>query len=287
MKKINKSFLLQKRDQDKAFEAFTEVAPRQTKFRSSVAFIAGSANKIKPKGGFSHAAHIVLTLLLPFVLYVLVRIDFVQLAIMVVLLSKWRMFSVKARHWPANIRANAIDILVGISVVLFMSKADTQGVQFIWVLVYSVWLLYLKPKSTLLWVAAQALVGQTAGLMALFTVFGGANSAALVISTAAICYFAARHYFSAYDEVLGRTSSYVWAYFGASLAWLLSHWLIFYGIVAQPTLIISVVGYTLAGLYYLQHKDKLSKGTQRQFVFVLVAILFFIVVFSDWGDKTI
>lgn len=287
MKHSKKTLQLLKRDQDKAFEAFTEVAPRQTKFRSGVAFIAGSANKIKPKGGFSHAVHIILTLLLPLVLYVLVRIDFIQLAIMLVLLSKWRMFSVKARHWPANIRANAIDILVGVSVVLFMSKAGSQGMQFIWVLLYTAWLLFIKPKSSLLWVALQALVGQTAGLMALFTVFGGTGSVTLVVSTAAICYFAARHYFSAYDEVLGRTSSYVWAYFGASLAWLLSHWLIFYGVVAQPTLIISVVGYTLAGLYYLQHKDKLSKGTQRQFVVVLVAILLFIVVFSDWGDKTI
>ena len=287
MKKIKDLRLLQKWEHDRAFEAFTDVAPRVSRVKAGLGAVTGSVSKLKPKGGFSQIVHVLLVLLLPLILYVLVRIDFVQLAVMVVLLSKWRMFSVKARHWPANIRANAVDIAVGISVVLFMSRSGSVSIQFLWVILYTLWLLYIKPKSTLLWVATQALIGQTVALMALYGVYGGAGTTALVIGTAAICYAAARHYFSAYDETLGRTTSYVWAYYGASVSWLLSHWLIYYGVVAQPVLILSVVGYTLAGLYYLQHKDKLSKGVQRQFVIVLVAILVFLVVFSDWGDKTI
>lgn len=287
MNKPTQKIQLQKREHDKAFEAFTDVTPRMSRLRIGASYVSNTAAKLKPKSGFSHILHIVLTLLLPLLLYVFVRIDFVQLAVMLVLLSKWRMFAVKARHWPANIRANAIDIIVGVSVVLFMSEAQSQGIQFVWVIAYSFWLLYLKPKSTLLWVASQALIGQTIGLMALYSAYGGTSTTILVVGTASTCYFAARHYFSAYDESLGRTTSYVWAYFGASLAWLLSHWLIYYGVVAQPALILSVVGYTLAGLYYLQHKDKLSVGVQRQFVIVLTAILLFVIVFSDWGDKTV
>jgi len=250
-------------------------------------FVSTKLAKLKPRSGYSHIFHIILTISLPIILYVLVRIDFAQLAIALVLLSKWRMFAVKARHWPTNIRANAIDITVGISVVLFMLHTHSQGVQFVWVVLYICWLLYVKPKSTSLWVGVQAMIGQAVGLMALYTVYGSANSVFLVIATGAICYVAARHFFSAFAEHLGRTISYVWAYFAASLAWLLSHWLIYYGTVAQPVLILTVVGYTMAALYYLRHTDRLSANVQRQFILVLTAILFIMIVFSDWSDKAI
>lgn len=250
-------------------------------------FLGGKLAKLKPKSGYSHILHIILTIALPIILYILVRIDFAQLAVALVLLSKWRMFSVKARHWPANVRANAIDITVGISTVLFMGKTNSQGMQLAWAALYVGWLLYIKPKSTSLWVGIQAMLGQLAGLMALYAVYGSASTTMLVLATAAICYVAARHFFSAFDEHLGRTISYVWAYFAASLAWLLSHWLIFYGVVAQPVLILTVVGYTLAALYYLRHTDRLSPNVQRQFIFVLTAILLILIVFSDWSDKAI
>lgn len=272
---------------NRAFEAFAEVATHRSRIRAGAEKLSKVVIKIKPKSGFSHIVHVVLTILLPLVMYVLIRLDFAQLAAALVLLSKWRMFSVKARHWPANIRANAVDIIVGLSTVLFMNKTGSQGVQFIWVLLYSVWLIVLKPKSDVLWVAVQAMAGQAMGLMALFAVFGSSSSSVLVLASTLICYFAARHYFSAFDETLGRTTSYVWAYFASSIVWLLSHWLIYYGVIAQPVLIISVVGYTLAGLYYLRHNDRLSVNVQRQFIVVLSAILIILIVFSDWGDKTI
>jgi hypothetical protein len=286
--KIGKNKLIKAQlDNDRAFEAFAEVAPRRSRIKASAEKISSVVTKIKPKSGFSQIVHVVLTALLPLAMYVLIRIEFAQLALLLVLLSKWRMFSVKARHWPANIRANAIDIIVGLSTVMFMNKADSQGVQFTWVILYLVWLLYIKPKSTILWVAAQAIIGQAMGLMALFAVHGDASSTVLVLTSSLVCYFAARHYFSAFDETLGRTIAYVWAYFAASVVWLLSHWLIYYGVIAQPVVIISVVGYTLAGLYYLRHSDRLSINVQRQFVIVLTAILLILIVFSDWGDKTI
>lgn len=244
-------------------------------------------NKVKPKRGFSHIVHILLTLFLPLLLYVLVRIDFAQVAIALVLLSKWRMFSVKARHWPANIRANAVDIIVGLSVVLFMDKTNSQSIQFLWVGLYTFWLTYIKPKSSSLWVGAQAMVGQALGLMALYTVYGTSTIAVLTLASTFICYFAARHFFSSFDETMGRTSAYVWAYFASSITWLLAHWLIFYNIIPMPVLIISVVGYTMAALYYLKHTDRLTAPLRRQFIIILVAILVFLIVFSEWSDKAI
>lgn len=81
--------------------------------------------------------------------------------------------------------------------------------------------------------------------------------------------------------------SYIWGYFGAALAWLLSHWLLYYHGLAQPTLLLSALGYGLAVLYYLDHKDRLSRGARRQFIFIMLAIVVVVVAFSDWGDKVV
>ena len=80
----------------------------------------------------------------------------------------------------------------------------------------------------------------------------------------------------------------MWAYFGAALTWILGHWLVFYyNVVAQPTLLLFTVAFSLGTLYYLDHFDKLSKGIRRQIIFILITIITVIIVFSDWGDKIV
>jgi len=67
----------------------------------------------------------------------------------------------------------------------------------------------------------------------------------------------------------------------------LAHWLLFYGVVSQPTLFLSVLGFGIGTLYYLEKRDRLSVLVRRQFVFVMVAIIVIVVVLADWGDKTL
>jgi hypothetical protein len=243
--------------------------------------------RIKPASGFSHFLHIVLTILLPILVFIFVRIDLVALAVAVILLSKWRMFAVKPRHWPANVRANGIDIIVGLSFLIFMTHSTTQSVQLLWTVLYGLWLVVLKPRSDLLNVSAQALIGQSVGVSALFLSFG--QSPIWVVSGLAwaICYCGARHFFSSFDEPLTRFLSYSWGYFAAALTWILAHWLLFYGTVAQPTLLLSVIGFGLGGMYYLDKTDKLTVLLRRQLLFVMVAVIIIVLTFSDWGDKTI
>src|SRR5688572_27259291 len=110
-------------------------------------------NKLKPTSGFSHFFHIGLTALLPVLLFVLIRIRFVQLGLALILLSKWRMFAVRPRYWPANVRQNAVDIIVGVSFLIFMANSVTAAWQLSWAVFYAVWLLFIKPKSSVLWVS--------------------------------------------------------------------------------------------------------------------------------------
>ena len=244
-------------------------------------------DKIKPAEGFSHFLHIALTVLLPVLLFVFVRIDLVGLAVSLVLLSKWRMFAVKPRHWPANIRANAIDIIVGLSAIVFMTHSGTQTFQFLWAILYGLWLLVLKPGAGVLRVSAQALIGQFAGLTALFIAYGDANLAALVVMSWLICYSGARHFFTSFEESLTRFLSYVWGWFAAALIWILGHWLLFYGVIAQPTLILSVIAISLGSLYYLAETDRLSVLLRRQIVFVALAVIIIVLTFSDLGDQAV
>src|SRR4051812_24869992 len=112
--------------------------------------IPSSLSKIKPVRGFSHAIHIGLNVLLPLMAYILVRINFVPLAIVLILLSKWRMFAVRPRYWIATVISNGVDILVGVALVLFMASTSVVWWQLFWAVLYDVWLVWLKPRSDVL-----------------------------------------------------------------------------------------------------------------------------------------
>jgi hypothetical protein len=244
-------------------------------------------NKVRPTAGFAHSLHLILLALLPIAVFIMVRLDFVQLAFSLVLLSKWRMVAVRPRFWLANIRANSVDIIVGLSVVIFMIHSSSLPYQLSWVVLYAIWLIVIKPAGSLLMVSTQAFVGQLCGLMAVYLAWGDGPLYGLTLLTGIICYFAARHFFDGFDEPYARLLSYTWGYFGASLAWLLSHWLLYYRFLSQPTLLLSTLGYGLAVLYYLDHNDRLSKAIRRQFVFVMIAIVLVVLTFSNWGAKVV
>lgn len=244
--------------------------------------------KVKPSKGFSHAFYVLLNVLLPVLVFVLVRAGFTQVAFAVILLSKWRMFAVRPRFWLANIRTNAVDIMVGLSALALMSGTETNWLQLAYTVAWAGWLVFVKPRHEVFWVSLQALFGQVLGLMAVFSAWDHISLLGLVAAVGLICFFAAHHFFYSFEEQHIRLLAYVWGYFGAALCWILGHWLIYYyGVVAQPTLILSAMAFSIGTLYYLDHYDKLSRLIRREIVFILATVLLVILAFSDWGDKTI
>ena len=243
--------------------------------------------KIKPTYGFSQVFHLFLNILLPILVIILVRLNFIQLAFSLVILSKWRMVAVKPRFWLANLRSNAIDIALGVSIVILMIQSTNLVYQVGWLLVYLVWLLYIKPASSKIMVSAQAFIGQFIALCALYAIWVNGPLLGLTVLTGLICYIAARHFFDAFDEQYTKLLSFTWGYFGAALAWLLAHWLLYYKSIAQPTLIISILGYGLAIIYYLDHQNKLKSSLKKQVVIVISILILAILIFSNWGNKVI
>lgn len=244
--------------------------------------------KVKPAKGFSHILHYVLVSIIPILAYIFVKLDFFTLAIAIVLLAKWRMLAIKPRHWLAHIRTNSVDLIVSLSLVAFMiASYSSSWLQLVWLALFEIWLLYIKPRESTLMVSVQALVAQALGLTALFLAFETVPYVVYVLGAFVISFFSARHFFNAYEENHGIQYSWLWGYFSASLVWILAHWLLFYKNVAQPAVIISIIGYGLASLYYLHEHDKLTKMVKRQVIFIVFALLFLIISFANWGEGVI
>lgn len=244
--------------------------------------------KLRPTRGFAHFFHLGLIVILPILVFIFVRIDLFTVALAVILLSKWRIFAVRPRHWLAHFRTNAVDIIFSVSILAFMASTTSMSWQLIWFVTFEVWVLYIKPRSSPLMVSIQALLAQLFGLIALFFVTVEKIDLTIYIAaTAAILYFCSRHFFASFDEKNFNAYSWTWALFGACLTWLLGHWLLFYGPIAQPAVILAVLGYGFAGLYYLSETDRLSKLVQRQLIFVMITVIGIILLLSNWGTSTI
>lgn len=247
------------------------------------------SDKIKPSQGYSHLLHLGLVAFLPIIIFIFVRLNngFIQVALVLILLSKWRMLAVRPRYWLANIEANAVDIIVGLSTLVFMVHTSSILLQLLWAALYAAWLIALKPSSNVLGMTSQAVIGQIYGLMALFLEWPSAPLYGLVFGAGLICYVAGRHFFNSFDEPYTKLLAYVWAYFAAALTWVLGHWLLFYGVISQPTLFLTVIGFGFAALYYLDHYDRLTTLLRWQFLSIMAAIVVIVLVFSNWGSKVV
>lgn len=176
-------------------------------------------------------------------LFVLVApgVDLPYLAYTLVLLSKWRVIAVRPRFWFANLQANFVDFIVGISVVTLMilAASDALFLAAIEAVLFAVWLLVLKPHTAKKWVLIQAAIGQFVALMALFSLAHGfelkplvTDSSLLTVMLAwVIGYMSARHALTSYkDEDERSLVSLIWGFVIAELAWLAHHWTIAYTI---------------------------------------------------------
>jgi hypothetical protein len=242
---------------------------------------------INPTSRIAAVLHTFYLVLLPLVVVGLVYGRFVAIALMVIILSKWRMFAVRPRYWLANIRANMVDIIVGFSVVSFMSGTKLLSTILIWGAAYSFWLIVIKPRSSPFMVGAQAFIAQGLGLVALFTNHNQIHQVFLVALTWLICFSSSRHFLVTFEDNANRSLSHIWALFAAEMALILGHWSIVYShAVPQIALILSLVGYALGVGYYLHKTRGLRANVRRQLIIFCIIVLVLILLQPDWQAQT-
>lgn len=240
--------------------------------------------KFRPASRASSAVHTFLNIFLALLILAIIvePISLPAASVAILLLSKWRMLAVKPRHWLANVRANLVDISVGLAAIAFMSGTGSLITQLSWVAVYSAWLIFLKPRSDTFSIALQAMISQTLALIAFYGSFSSSSIITVVLVTWLICYCSARHFFNGFEDDSARIISHIWALFGAELAWVLAHWTLTYGFIPQIALLLTVIGYCLAVCYYLHSLSRLKVTVRNQFIFVTLLVIIVVALFSEW-----
>lgn len=216
------------------------------------------------------------------------------LALMLVLLSKWRVFAVRPRYWFAHVESNMVDFIVSISLVVLMYLAGQGattaiGVQLFLVLVYAAWLLFLKPRTRKSTVALQAGAAVLFGTMALASVSYEWPSSLVVVVMWLIGYSSARHVLVAYSDSDIRLMSLVWGFVSAEIGWLAFHWMIAYNLplmnglkLPQMTLLVLGLSFLAERVYFSIHKhEKLRMSDITMPLSLVLGILVVLLVFFN------
>lgn len=214
----------------------------------------------------------------------------VPIAILLVLLSKWRILAVQPRFWFPNIRANLVDITVGMSTVGLVSQAKNSWVALICMFFYVIWLLGVKPREGDVWVGVQSLWAQFLGLTVLFMIPSFVKQPLMVVVFAwLISWAAAKHFFSNYEEPHYRLLSMVWSFLIAQLVWISLHWLQYYNIatlqIGVCALIIVVLAASFGSLYHAYKKDHLHRGALLENGIFAIALIAIILATSGWSAR--
>ena len=152
------------------------------------------------------------------------------LGLILVLLSKWRVFAVRSRFLLLNIKSNLVDIIVGFSVVLLTYYAGSSflPVDFVLMLVYSIWLLVIKPLSSENATLIQSLTAVFLGISAATIMTANLDSLVIALLAFLIGYAGSRHVLSQTSDNNFTLSTLVCGLVFAEVAWLCHSWSIIY-----------------------------------------------------------
>lgn len=233
----------------------------------------------------SSALHVILNLMLAVVsIVVTVITGNCIIGLILVVISKWRVFAVNHRYWLLNLRANLVDFIVGISFILLAYAAGTNFLPVHYVLIfgYAVWLIIIKPKSSPAFTTAQAIIAALLGATAASILTATLDSAILVAACFVIGFAVSHHIVIQNNEPDYRFIASICGLVFAEVAWLSHSWLIIYTI-AKTGICLSQLGIILAVLTFAFYKiyDYASKHNHKiRFTEVALPIVFSVAVIA-------
>lgn len=204
------------------------------------------------------------------------------IGLILVVISKWRIFAVNHRYWLLNIRSSLVDFIVGISFVLLAYAAGTTllPVHIVLIVSYAVWLIFIKPRSSLNFNILQSVIAVLLGATTASIFAAITNSIVLVVAGFIIGFAASNHVLVQNGDHDATFISLVCGLVFAEISWLSYPWLIIYTIgntgicLSQLSLILAVLTYT-----YLQVNAELDKhGNKLKFANVALPVLFSVLV---------
>jgi len=67
----------------------------------------------------------------------------------------------------------------------------------------------------------------------------------------------------------------------------LGHWVIQYFQFPQIAIILTILGYGFATLYYLDKNERLKPALKQQLLGLMIVVILIVIIVGDWQDKTI
>lgn len=152
------------------------------------------------------------------------------LGILLVIVSKWRIFAVRSRYVWLNLKSNLVDLIVGTSVVLlaYYSGSALLSVHFLLMAFYTIWLILIKPRSSEMANLAQSLIAVFLGITASTFLAANTNSIVAVLLSFLVGYAASRHVLVQTDDKDFTLTTLVCGLIFAEVAWLADSWAIVY-----------------------------------------------------------
>ena len=180
--------------------------------------------------------------------------------VMLVMLSKWRVVAVRPRYWWLNIKANLVDFIVGIALVMLVYLSGGDGLtvwQIIFTAIYAIWLTIIKPGTSAISTEIQALFAIFFGNYAITLLASAIDPLTSVVCSIIVGYGASRHVLVQNDDRDFTFSTFIFALLSAELTWVLYHWSIVYSFslsgvsfaVPQQPLLISLAFFVFARGY--------------------------------------
>lgn len=207
------------------------------------------------------------------------------IGILLVLVSKWRIFAVRSRYFFLNLKSNLVDMIVGISVVLlaFDGGTEFQVSDIILMVFYPIWLLFIKPLSSEGATLAQSLIAVFLGISAVTIMTAGLNSILLVILSFLIGYSASRHVLSQSNDKDFTLTTLVCGLVFAEIAWLSNSWSIVYtynnfGITGVKIPQLAIILTIFAFVYNYARQAMIKYRDDFRFVHILGPVIFGLVL---------
>lgn len=188
----------------------------------------------KTRNAASSAVHILLNLLFGVGSVMITALTSnPALGLLLVALSKWRVFAVRPRYIWTNFKANLLDFIVGASIVLLVyffgiGSNDILLVDIFMAAFYCVWLIGIKPMTSERATLIQAMIAVFLGSSAASIAAASNDAIVLVIAEFIIGYSACRHILSQQNDEPTVFATLVMGLIFAEIAWLCHTWLIIY-----------------------------------------------------------
>ena len=257
---------------------------------------------VRKKSFISELIYTVLNIALAIGVLLIVRYtEAIWLAVLLVIISKWRVFAVRPRYWWANLRSNMVDFIVSVSMVVHMYTVSTSTlsdsrqllVLVLLTLAYIGWLLFIKPRSKRVYVSIQAGAAIFLGSAALFIMAYNWPVSTVVIALWLIGYTAARHFLSSYDdETHALFLSLGWGLVLAEIGWVAYHWAIAYPLpivsgllLPQVAIVVTLVSFLAARVYdsFYHHAKIRMSDVLLPLLFTVSVLVMLVLVFNRVG----